>query len=45
MRDEMKIFVTGGAEIIGSAVVYHIIEGAQYFFVNIDELTYTVNLE
>ncbi|OOF51088.1 dTDP-glucose 4,6-dehydratase [Rodentibacter trehalosifermentans] len=41
----MKIFITGGAGFIGSAVVRHIIENTQDSVVNVDKLTYAGNLE
>ncbi|OOF46003.1 dTDP-glucose 4,6-dehydratase [Rodentibacter trehalosifermentans] len=41
----MKIFITGGAGFIGSAVVRHIIENMQDSVVNVDKLTYAGNLE
>jgi dTDP-glucose 4,6-dehydratase len=41
----MKIFVTGGAGFIGSAVIRHIIEETNDQSVNIDKLTYAGNLE
>lgn len=41
----MKIFVTGGAGFIGSAVIRHIINTTQNVVVNLDKLTYAGNLE
>lgn len=44
-RFSVKIFVTGGAGFIGSAVIRHIINNTNDNVVNIDKLTYAGNLE
>ncbi len=41
----MKILVTGGAGLIGSAVVRHIIRDTQDAVINLEKLTYVGNLE
>ena len=41
----MKIFITGGAGFIGSAVIRHIINNTNHKIINIDKLTYAGNLE
>ena len=41
----MKIFVTGGAGFIGSAVIRYILESTNYIVLNIDKLTYAGNVE
>lgn len=40
-----KIFVTGGAGFIGSALVHYLIGQTEHLVVNIDKLTYAGNLE
>ncbi|OUR82946.1 dTDP-glucose 4,6-dehydratase [Cycloclasticus sp. 46_120_T64] len=39
------VLVTGGAGFIGSAVIRHLMNGADYRVVNVDKLTYAGNLE
>ena len=41
----MKLLVTGGAGVIGSAVVRHIIRTTDWSVANVDRLTYAGNLE
>ena len=40
MTDPMRIFVTGGAGFIGSALVRHLIENSEHEVLNFDKLTY-----
>lgn len=40
----LKIFVTGGAGFIGSALVRHLIQNTQHSVLNVDVLTYAGNL-
>lgn len=42
---DKKIFITGGAGFIGSAVIRHIIDNTEHSVVNVDKLTYAGNLE
>ncbi len=44
-RLNVKILVTGGAEIIGSAVIRHIISNTDDSAINLDKLTYAGNLQ
>jgi len=41
----MKIFVTGGAGFIGTAVIRHILHDTKHSVINVDKLTYAGNLE
>ena len=40
-----KLLITGGSGFIGSAVIRHIINNTDHSAINVDKLTYTVNLE
>lgn len=44
-RRFVKLFITGGAGFIGSAVIRHIINNTDHSVVNVDKLTYAGNLE
>ena len=41
----LKIFVTGGAGFIGSALVRHLINDTNHSVINIDKLSYAGNLQ
>ena len=41
----MKIFITGGAGFIGSALIHEIMASTNYTVINIDKLTYAGNLD
>jgi len=41
----MRILITGGAGLFGSAVVRHVIENTDHAVINIDKLTYAGKLE
>ena len=41
----MRIFVTGGAGFIGSAVIRHLLSETTHTVINVDSLTYAGNLE
>ena len=45
MMENKKIFITGGAGFIGSAVIRHIINNTNHSVINVDKLTYAGNLE
>ncbi|RZA14806.1 MAG: NAD-dependent epimerase/dehydratase family protein, partial [Proteobacteria bacterium] len=40
----MRIFITGGAGFIGSALVRHLIENSEHEVLNFDKLTYAGTL-
>ena len=41
----MKLFITGGAGFIGSALIRTLIAGGEYKVINLDKLTYAANLD